>query len=70
MRIFFTESLTHGTLPWQGRDQRRTVFLKYSPHPLAWSGRYYNADDYEGLSEAQKHILGAPNVHPRKGFKY
>ena len=60
--IIFTEALTHGTLPWQGKDERRTVFFKYSPHPLSWSARYYNADDYVGLSERQRAILEPPNA--------
>ena len=60
--IIFTEALTHGTLPWQGNDERRTVFFKYSPHPLSWSARYYNADDYVGLSERQRAILEPPNA--------
>ncbi len=35
--IIFTEALTHGTLPWRGSDDRRTVFYRYRPRPLAWS---------------------------------
>jgi ectoine hydroxylase-related dioxygenase (phytanoyl-CoA dioxygenase family) len=66
--VIFTEALTHGTLPWRGADQRRTVFFKYSPHPISWSARYYNADEYEGLTETQKRILEAPNA--RYGGRY
>lgn len=67
--IIFTEALTHGTLPWYGRGERRTLFFKYSPFPLSWSARYYNADDYTGLSEAQIALLEAPNARykGRKG---
>jgi hypothetical protein len=64
--VIFTEALTHGTLPWRGADQRRTVFYKYSPHPLSWSARYYNPDDYEGLTEAQRRILEPPNARYMK----
>ncbi len=60
--IIFTEALTHGTLPWHSKDERRTVFFKYSPHPLSYSARYYNADDYEDLTERQRAILEAPNA--------
>lgn len=60
--IIFTEALTHGTLPWTGQDERRTVFLKYSPFPLSWSARYYDADQYEGLTDRQRAILEAPNA--------
>ena len=27
--IIFTEKLVHGTLPWRGRGERRTLFYKY-----------------------------------------
>ncbi|MDQ3814421.1 MAG: phytanoyl-CoA dioxygenase family protein [Armatimonadota bacterium] len=64
--IIFTEALTHGTLPWHGQDERRTIFLKYSPHPLSWSARYYDADDYDGLTERQRAILEPPNARYRK----
>lgn len=60
--IIFTEALTHGTLPWHGADERRTVFLKYSPHPVSWSARYYNADELEGLTDRQRAILEPPNA--------
>ncbi len=67
--ILFTEALTHGTLPWHGKDERRTIFYKYSPHPVSWSARYYDADDFPGLTERQKAILEPPNArYPgRKG---
>lgn len=64
--VIFTEALTHGTLPWRGAGERRTVFYKYSPHPLSWSARYYDADEYEGLTEAQRRILEPPNARYRK----
>jgi len=60
--IIFTEALTHGTLPWHGKDERRTVFYKYSPHPISWSAHYYNADDYPGFTERQREILEPPNA--------
>lgn len=60
--IIFTEALTHGTLPWHGKDERRTVFYKYSPHPISWSAHYYNADDYPVFTERQREILEPPNA--------
>ncbi|MCS6862171.1 MAG: phytanoyl-CoA dioxygenase family protein [Abditibacteriales bacterium] len=60
--IIFTEALTHGTLPWRGKQERRTVFYKYSPHPLSWAARYYCADDYPDLTERQRAILEPPNA--------
>src|SRR3954452_19343738 len=34
--VLFTEALTHGTLPWRGRGQRRTLLYKYSPGNSSW----------------------------------
>ena len=59
--IIFTEALTHGTLPWTADHERRTLFLKYSPHSTSWSAHYYDADDFEGLTDCQRAILEAPN---------
>lgn len=63
--VIFTEALTHGTLPWKGAGERRTLFYKYSPHPISWSARYYDADSYDGLTERQRAILEAPNARYR-----
>lgn len=60
--IFFTEALTHGTLPWNGADERRTVFFKYSPHALSWAAYFYDADDYPNLTERQRALLEPPNA--------
>jgi ectoine hydroxylase-related dioxygenase (phytanoyl-CoA dioxygenase family) len=59
--ILFTEALTHGTLPWHG-DERRTVFYKYSPNSISWYAQYYDADQYEGLTDRQRQILEPPNA--------
>jgi ectoine hydroxylase-related dioxygenase (phytanoyl-CoA dioxygenase family) len=64
--IVFTEALTHGTLPWRGSDERRTVFLKYSPRPLSYSARYYDADEYEELNEEQRAILEPPHASRKR----
>jgi hypothetical protein len=58
--IIFTEALVHGTLPWRGSDERRTVFYKYSPEPLAWSRTYYVPEDYPDLTERQRSLLQPP----------
>ena len=63
--IIFTEALTHGTLPWHGAGERRTIFFKYSPFPISWAAAYYNADDYAGLNDAQRLILEPPNARYR-----
>ena len=60
--IIFTEALTHGTLPWIGSDDRRTVFFKYSPSSISWSAQYLNHEDYKDITESQKAILEGPNA--------
>ena len=70
--IIFTEACAHGTVPWQGDGERRTIFYKYCPHAVAWSPCYYNADRYGELSDRQRAMLmppsafGGPNEYSRK----
>ena len=61
--IIFTEACAHGTVPWQGGGERRTVFYKYCPHAVAWSPCYYNADHYGDLTENQRAILIPPSAY-------
>ncbi|WP_238553719.1 phytanoyl-CoA dioxygenase family protein [Fortiea contorta] len=62
--VIFTEALTHGTLPWRGAGDRRTLFYKYSPYPSAWAKYYYNPDDFPDLTASQRQILSKPGVYP------
>ena len=61
--IIFTEACAHGTIPWKGGDERRTIFYKYCPHAVAWGPCYYNADHYEGLSANQRSMLMPPSAY-------
>ena len=61
--IIFTEACAHGTVPWKGNRERRTIFYKYCPHAVAWSPCYYNADRYRELSESQRDILMPPSAY-------
>jgi hypothetical protein len=67
--IIFTEALTHGAMPWRGAQERRTLFFKYSPHPLSWAANYYDERDFDALTDRQREILEAPNARykGRKG---
>lgn len=60
--VIFTEALVHGTLPWTGADERRTVFYKYSPRAVSWAARYYDEADYDDLTEQQRALLEPPNA--------
>ena len=69
--IIFTEACSHGTVPWKGDGERRTIFYKYCPHAVAWSPCYYNSDNYEGLTEAQRKILLPPSAFgPHKSTEH
>ncbi len=58
--IVSTEALTHGTFPWKGKQERRTLFYKYSPQPSAWAR--YNANEYPDLTPLQRQILRNPGL--------
>jgi hypothetical protein len=60
--IVFTEALVHGTLPWRGKGERRTVFYKYSPRPLAWSKTFYDSAQYPDLNDRQRDLLTSPGI--------
>jgi hypothetical protein len=38
--LIFTEALRHGTLPWRGPYERRTLFYRYTPGSMVWLGEY------------------------------
>eukprot|EP01045_Picozoa_sp_COSAG04_P008880 COSAG04_NODE_501_length_13363_cov_9.158137_8_plen_119_part_00 len=61
------QALTHGTLPWRGAGERRTLFVKFSPHAIAWSGAdgFWSADDHpwsDELTLRQRQILEPPSA--------
>lgn len=60
--ILFTEALAHGTLPWRGQNERRTLFMKYNPHPLSWAVPRYDSLSFSDLTDAQRRILEGPNA--------
>ncbi len=60
--VLFTEAMTHGSLPWTADHERRTIFYKYSPHPVAWWGEYPSPEGLEGLTDRQREILEGPNA--------
>lgn len=38
--IIFTEALAHGTYPWTGQTERRSLVYKFAPRYLAWYVKY------------------------------
>lgn len=60
--VVFSEALTHGTMPWRGRDERRTLVYKYSPGnsaygPAAWPDQLLGA-----CTPRQRLLLQPPTV--------
>ena len=67
--IIFSEAMTHGTLPWTGQGERRTLFFKYGPHPMSWSAPYYDQALWPDLTDRQREILEPPNARYPSRFK-
>lgn len=61
--VVFTEALTHGTSPWQGPEQRRTLLYKYSPGPSSWArDPAVGAEVLDQLTERQRRLCQPPSV--------
>ena len=61
--IIFTEALTHGTLPWRAKHQRRSILYKYSPGALSYARQYMPDGVQEMLEEftpQQRAVLEPP----------
>ncbi len=66
--ILFTEALHHGTLPWRGEHERRTLFYRYSPAFMHWHGDYWRATPppwVAELDEAERAVLEGPYFYNR-----
>jgi hypothetical protein len=66
--VIFTETLTHGTLPWKGKHERRAVLYKFSPGFQAYSGGAHEISypDYiEDMNEAERAVMEAPSIRRR-----
>ncbi len=63
--VIFTETLTHGTLPWKGKHQRRALLYKFSPGFQAYSAGAHQISypDYIGdMTEAQRAVMEVPHI--------
>ncbi len=66
--VLFTETLTHGTLPWKGKHERRAVLYKFSPGFQAYGGGAHEISypDYiEDMAEEERAVMEAPHVRRR-----
>jgi len=65
--VIFTEALVHGTLPWRGPDDRRTLLYKYSPGNSSWGkDETLPAGLAPLLSERQRLLFEPPYVAYRR----
>ena len=65
--VVFSEALIHGTLPWHGVEERRTLVYKYSPGNSAWSLVRWPPELLAACTDRQQLLLQPPSVgghHP------
>ena len=61
--VIFTEALTHGTLVWQGKHQRRALLYKYSPRFQYVAEGYHQAaypDFIKDMTKEQQAMMPPP----------
>ena len=61
--LIFTESLTHGTLPWKADHERQVVFFRYSPVQAGAFRSHFSEDlkdDLDDFTPEQQAVL----IHP------
>ena len=60
--ITFTETLTHGAMPWAGSHERRSLIYRYQPAYMAISQGHVDRrwDDIEDLTPLQRALLEPP----------
>lgn len=61
--IIFTEAVTHGTLPWKAKHQRRSFLTRYSPGNLAYAKSYlpeWPAEILDKLTPEQRAVFEPP----------
>ena len=66
--VIFNEATTHGTLPWRGEGERRTVLYRYTPKYLHYAGGVHQTRMPEWVSElteAQQAVLEPPYIYHR-----
>ena len=59
--VIFTEALTHGTAPWIGDHQRRSLLFKYSPGYMSWSSNYPEQPSDVSLTGRQAALFHPPH---------
>ena len=63
--VIFTETLTHGTLPWTAAHERRALLYKFSPAMLSYGGGAHTVSypDYiEDMTPEERAVMEAPHI--------
>ena len=63
--VIFTETLTHGTLPWTAVHERRALLYKFSPSMLSYGGGAHTVSypDYiEDMTPEERAVMEAPHI--------
>jgi len=63
--VIFTEALTHGTLPWTGKHQRRALLYKFSPGFQAFGSGHHEVtypDYVADMTEEQRQVMEHPHI--------
>ena len=66
--VIFSENTTHGTMPWTADNERRSLFYRYTPPYLHYTGGVYETsmpDWVSELTKAQQAVLEPPYVYNR-----
>jgi hypothetical protein len=64
--LIFNEATTHGTLPWLGTGERRSLLYRYSPKYLNFAygyGKWELPEWTKELTEAQRAVLEPPYIY-------
>jgi len=73
--LFFSETATHGTLPWKGKGERRSVLYKYASRAAArLVERHFTPQDRYGdwvneMTPEQQAVLYGPGHHSELRLK-
>ena len=66
--VIFTETATHGALPWRANHQRRVVLTRYSPGFIAYhtmKQSLANPEYMAELTDEQRAVLAPPHLRHR-----
>ena len=66
--VIFTETATHGALPWRAKHQRRVILTRFTPGFIALHGMKQSLSDPEYMAELtdeQRAVLAPPRYRGR-----